>query len=56
MRKVYVGLFSSVDGVVEGPNEWVARLRRGDGAGWWGCSMAGRGAAGRSMFTEWAGN
>ncbi len=22
MRKVYAGLFSSVDGVVEAPNEW----------------------------------
>ena len=38
MRKVYAGLFSSLDGVVERPNEWQPAFDDEMGRPWAGCS------------------
>jgi dihydrofolate reductase len=56
MRKVYAGLFSSVDGVVEGPNEWQHAFDEEMGAAL-GRMLDGQDAVllGRVTFTEWAG-
>src|SRR3954464_10581074 len=55
MRKVYAGLFSSLDGVVEAPNEWQAGFDEEMGAAM--SRMHDEQDAvllGRVTFTEWA--
>ena len=56
MRKVYAGLFSSIDGVVERPNEWQPAFDDEMGAAL-GRMLDGQDAVllGRVTFTEWAG-
>jgi dihydrofolate reductase len=56
MRKVYAGLFSSIDGVVEGPNEWQHAFDDEMGAAL-SRMLDGQDAVllGRVTFTEWAG-
>ena len=56
MRKVYAGLFSSIDGVVEAPNEWQPAFDDEMGAAL-GQMLDGQDAVllGRVTFTEWAG-
>ena len=56
MRKVYAGLFSSIDGVVEGPNEWQPAFDDEMGAAL-ARMLDGQDAVllGRVTFTEWAG-
>ncbi len=56
MRKVYAGLFSSIDGVVEGPNEWQHAFDDEMGAAL-ARMLDGQDAVllGRVTFTEWAG-
>jgi dihydrofolate reductase len=55
MRKVYAGLFSSIDGVVEAPNEWQPAFDEEMGAAL-GKMLDGQDAVllGRVTFTEWA--
>jgi len=55
MRKVYAGLFSSVDGVVEAPNEWQPGFDEEMGAAL-SRLLDGQDAVllGRVTFTEWA--
>jgi dihydrofolate reductase len=55
MRKVYAGLFSSIDGVVEAPNEWQPTFDDEMGAAM-GRMLDGQDAVllGRVTFTEWA--
>ena len=55
MRKVYAGLFSSVDGVVEAPNEWQPSFDEEMGAAL-SRLLDGQDAVllGRVTFTEWA--
>ena len=56
MRKVYAGLFSSIDGVVERPNEWQHAFDDEMGAAL-ARMLDGQDAVllGRVTFTEWAG-
>jgi dihydrofolate reductase len=56
MRKVYAGLFSSIDGVVERPNEWQPAFDEEMGAAL-SRMLDGQDAVllGRVTFTEWAG-
>jgi dihydrofolate reductase len=56
MRKVYAGLFSSIDGVVEGPNEWQPAFDADMGAAL-ARMLDGQDAVllGRVTFFEWAG-
>ena len=56
MRKVYAGLFSSIDGVVEAPNEWQPAFDDDMGAAM-GRMLETQDAVllGRVTFTEWAG-
>ena len=56
MRKVYAGLFSSIDGVVEAPNEWQPAFDEEMGAAL-SRMLDGQDAVllGRVTFTEWAG-
>jgi dihydrofolate reductase len=56
MRKVYAGLFCSLDGVVEAPNEWQPAFDDEMGAAL-GRMLEGQDAVmlGRVTFTEWAG-
>lgn len=56
MRKVYAGLFSSLDGVVEAPNEWQPAFDDEMGAAL-DRMLDGQDAVllGRVTFTEWAG-
>ena len=56
MRKVYAGLFSSIDGVVEGPNEWQPAFDDEMGAAL-ARMLDGQDAVllGRVTFSEWAG-
>ena len=56
MRKVYAGLFSSIDGVVESPNEWQPSFDEEMGAAL-SRMLAEQDAVllGRVTFTEWAG-
>ena len=56
MRKVYAGLFSSIDGVVERPNEWQPAFDDEMGAAL-SRMLDGQDAVllGRVTFTEWAG-
>jgi dihydrofolate reductase len=56
MRKVYAGLFSSLDGVVEAPNEWQPAFDEEIGAAV-SRMLDGQDAVllGRVTFTEWAG-
>jgi dihydrofolate reductase len=56
MRKVYAGLFSSIDGVVQAPNEWQPAFDEEMGAAL-GRMLEGQDAVllGRVTFTEWAG-
>ena len=56
MRKVYAGLFCSIDGVVEAPNEWQPAFDDEMGAAL-GRMLDGQDAVllGRVTFTEWAG-
>src|SRR3954453_23183400 len=56
MRKVYAGLFSSIDGVVQAPNEWQPGFDDEMGAAL-GRMLEGQDAVllGRVTFTEWAG-
>ena len=56
MRKVYAGLFCSLDGVVEAPNEWQPAFDDEMGAAL-GRMLDGQDAVllGRVTFTEWAG-
>ena len=56
MRKVYAGLFSSIDGVVEAPNEWQPAFDDEMGVAL-GRMLDGQDAVllGRVTFTEWAG-
>src|SRR6266581_347219 len=56
MRKVYAGLFSSIDGVVERPNEWQPAFDDEMGAAL-ARMLDGQDAVllGRVTFTEWAG-
>jgi dihydrofolate reductase len=55
MRKVYAGLFSSVDGVVEAPNEWQAAFDEEMGAAL-SRMLDGQDAMllGRVTYAEWA--
>jgi len=55
MRKVYAGLFSSVDGVVEAPNEWQPSFDEEMGAAL-ARMLEGQDTVllGRVTFTEWA--
>jgi dihydrofolate reductase len=55
MRKVFAGLFSSLDGVVEAPNEWQASFDEEMGAAL-GRMLDGQDAVllGRLTFSEWA--
>jgi len=55
MRKVFSGLFSSIDGVVESPNEWQHAFDNEMGAAL-GQLLDGQDAIllGRTTFTEWA--
>src|SRR4030088_2854170 len=56
MRKVFAGLFSSIDGVVEAPNEWQPAFDEEMGAAL--SRMLDEQDAvllGRVTFTEWAG-
>ena len=55
MRKVYAGLFSSLDGVVEAPNEWQPAFDEEMGAAL-SRMLDGQDAVllGRVTFTEWA--
>lgn len=56
MRKVYAGLFCSLDGVVEAPHEWQPAFDDEMGAAL-GRMLDGQDAVllGRVTFTEWAG-
>ena len=56
MRKVYAGLFSSIDGVVEAPNEWQPAFDEEMGAAL-SRMLQDQDAVllGRVTFTEWAG-
>jgi len=56
MRKVYAGLFSSIDGVVKAPNEWQPAFDDEMGAAL-ARMLDGQDAVllGRVTFTEWAG-
>ena len=56
MRKVYAGLFSSIDGVVEAPNEWQHSFDQEMGAEL-SRMLEGQDAVllGRVTFSEWAG-
>jgi dihydrofolate reductase len=56
MRKVYAGLFSSIDGVVEAPNEWQPAFDEEMGAAL-SRMLQEQDAVllGRVTFTEWAG-
>src|SRR3954466_10556565 len=56
MRKVYAGLFSSIDGVVQAPNEWQPAFDEEMGAAL-GRMLEEQDAIllGRVTFTEWAG-
>ena len=56
MRKVYAGLFSSIDGVVEAPNEWQPGFDEEMGAAL-SRMLAEQDAVllGRVTFCEWAG-
>jgi len=56
MRKVYAGLFASIDGVVQAPNEWQPAFDEEMGAAL-GRMLEGQDAVlmGRVTFTEWAG-
>jgi len=56
MRKVYAGLFASIDGVVQAPNEWQPAFDEEMGAAL-GRMLDGQDAVlmGRVTFTEWAG-
>jgi hypothetical protein len=56
MRKVYAGLFSSIDGVVEAPSEWQPGFDEEMGAAW-SRMLEGQDAVlmGRVTFTEFAG-
>jgi dihydrofolate reductase len=56
MRKVYAGLFSSIDGVVEAPNEWQLAFDAEMGAAL-NRMLDGQDAVlmGRVTFTDWAG-
>ena len=56
MRKVYAGLFSSIDGVVEAPNEWQPSFDEEMSAAL-SRMLAEQDAVllGRVTFTEWAG-
>jgi dihydrofolate reductase len=56
MCKVYAGLFSSLDGVVEAPNEWQPAFDEQMGEAL-GRMLDGQDAVilGRVTFTEWAG-
>jgi dihydrofolate reductase len=56
MRKVYAGLFSSIDGVVEAPNEWQQGFDEEMGAAL-SRMLDGQDAVllGRVTFNEWAG-
>ena len=56
MRKVYAGLFSSIDGVVEAPNEWQTAFDEEMGAAL-SRMLAEQDAVllGRVTFTDWAG-
>jgi dihydrofolate reductase len=55
MRKVYAGLFSSVDGVVQAPNEWQPAFDEEMGAALSGM-LDGQDAVllGRATYSEWA--
>ncbi|HEY2262261.1 MAG TPA: dihydrofolate reductase family protein [Streptosporangiaceae bacterium] len=55
MRKVFAGLFSSVDGVVQAPNEWQPAFDEEMGAAL-GRMLDGQDAVllGRVTYTEWA--
>lgn len=55
MRKVFSGLFISIDGVVEAPNEWQPAFDEEMGAAL-GAMLDGQDAIllGRTTFTEWA--
>lgn len=56
MRKVYAGLFSSIDGVIEAPNEWQPAFDEEMGAAL-SRMLQEQDAVllGRVTFTEWAG-
>jgi len=56
MRKVYAGLFTSIDGVVQAPNEWQPAFDEEMGAAL-GRMLDGQDAVlmGRVTYTEWAG-
>jgi dihydrofolate reductase len=55
MRKVFSGLFTSIDGVVEAPNEWQPAFDEQMGVAL-GAMLEGQDAIllGRNTFTEWA--
>jgi dihydrofolate reductase len=55
MRKVFSGLFASIDGVVESPNEWQPAFDEQMGVAL-GAMLDGQDAIllGRNTFTQWA--